>query len=296
MKIHYRKHRRLIVVFFVLVLVFVFMYYKSLHKVQPKNFDTPVGGSQVASVNASTVSEEQTLLGRAEQSFSGGTAGRNKNIELGVERVNGTVVLPGEEFSFTKTIGEVSEEAGFSKEKMFLNGEVTKGVGGGLCQISTTIFQTALHAGLPITERHNHSYSVSYYDVGLDATYADPGPDLRFVNDTGYPLMIKGKIENQKVIFEMYGVSDGRIASTSEAEIIKVVDFPPTKTVHVASREKDLPDCVNTPQIGYTAKIIHDVLFPDGKVKQQIFTSVYKPLQRMCYMVGISGDQANLSQ
>ncbi len=284
-KIKYRKHKHVIVILSFFSVLLIILFYQVFHKSVVPNFDEPVGGSQVAAVTSADKPVD-ALLGKAQLSYAGGTEGRNKNIELGIERINGTVVAPGAEFSYTKTLGEVTEEAGFSKEKMFLNGEVTKGVGGGLCQISSTLFQSILPAGLPVTERHNHSYSVSYYDVGLDATYADPGPDLKFVNDTKYPITIKGTAADHMVTLELYGVSDGRIASTSEAEILRVVDFPPTRTVHVAALEKDQAECINKPQIGYTAKVIHNVFFPDGHTKEQIFTSVYKPLQRVCFVVG----------
>ncbi|MCX6703066.1 MAG: VanW family protein [Candidatus Zambryskibacteria bacterium] len=284
LKINYRKHKQLIIVCSALFFLFAIFFYRFFYKKIVPNFDQPIGTSQVAAVTG-TEKPADVLLGRAQLSYAGGTEGRNKNIELGIERINGTVVAPGAEFSYTKTLGEITEEAGFSKEKMFLNGEVTKGVGGGLCQISSTLFQSVLRAGLPVTERHNHSYSVSYYDVGLDATYADPGPDLKFVNDTLYPVTIKGSILDHIVTLELYGVSDGRVASTSEADIIRIVDFPPTKTVYVTALEKDQAECINKPQIGYTAKIIHNVIFPDGQIKEQIFTSIYKPLQRVCRVV-----------
>ena len=225
------------------------------------------------------------LLGKAELSFAGGTEGRNKNIEIGIARINGMTVDPGEEFSFTEALGEVTAEEGYSEEKIFLNNEVTRGIGGGLCQVSTTLFQSAVSAGLPITERQNHTYSVLYYNVGLDATYSDPGPDLKFVNDTAYPITIKGRVEDQKAIFEIHGVPDGRIASTSEAEVFDIVDFPITKYIATSTRDRSEPECVNKPQIGYTAKVIYNVLYPDGVHKEQIFTSVYKPLQKICYIL-----------
>ncbi|MEY4602465.1 MAG: hypothetical protein RL292_406 [Candidatus Parcubacteria bacterium] len=284
-RINYRKHTRVVVMLFLLAFLLMMLFYRTFRNSVVPHFDEPVGGSQVAAVTGADKPVD-VLLGRAQLSYAGGTEGRNKNIELGIERINGTVIAPGAEFSYTKALGEVSEEAGFSKEKIFLNGEVTKGVGGGLCQISSTLFQSVLRAGLPVTERHNHSYSVSYYDVGLDATYADPGPDLKFVNDTQYPITIKGAAADHLVTLELYGVSDGRIASTSEAEIVRVVDFPPTRTVKVSALEKDQAECINKPQIGYTAKVIHNVFFPDGHTKEQIFTSVYKPLQRVCFVVG----------
>lgn len=245
----------------------------------------------IAEVPTETQEEEevletpQDLLGRAELSYAGGTEGRNKNIELGIARINGTVVAPGAEFSFAKSLGSVTVQDGFSEERIFLNGEVAKGLGGGLCQVSSLLFQGIVNSGLPVTERHNHSYTVSYYDVGLDATFSNPGPDLKFRNDTGHPVTIRGRTENQKAIFELYGTHDGRVASTTEPEVSRVVDFPPTKYVLVSQLEEGKPECVNTPQIGYTAKVTYTVVYPTGETKEQIFTSKYNPLQRVCYIV-----------
>jgi vancomycin resistance protein YoaR len=141
-----------------------------------------------------------------------------------------------------------------------------------------------VNAGLPITERHNHSYTVIYYDVGLDATYSDPGPDLKFVNDTGNTVMIKGQAKDHIATFEIYGTPDGRISSTTEAEITKIVDFPPTKYIATSTRSISEPECINTPQIGYTADVKYNILYPTGIYKEQTFTSTYNPLQRVCYV------------
>jgi vancomycin resistance protein YoaR len=226
------------------------------------------------------------LLGRAELSYAGGTEGRHKNIELGIERINGTILMPGEEFSFKKELGTTTIEDGFSEEKVFLNGEVTKGIGGGLCQVSTVLFRTAMASALPITERANHSFTVSRYDEGLDATYSDPGPDFKFLNDTANPILIKGKAENLTAIFEIYGTKDGRIASTSPVEISNIKDILPTKYVWVPKLEEGQTKCINTPQIGFTAKLQYDIIYADGQTKEKTFTSRYKPLQRVCYIVG----------
>lgn len=228
------------------------------------------------------------LLGRAEVSFAGGTEERNKNIQLGVEKMNGQVIAPGEEFSFIKALGPVTEEDGYSIAKVFLNGEVTTGIGGGLCQVSTTLFQSLLKAGLPITERHNHSYTVSYYDVGMDATYSDPGVDLKFINDTESPLTVKGRTEDKKVVFEIYGKSDGRIATTTDPIISNIVDIPPSRYVATTTRSSNEPECVNKPQIGYTSDVIYNVLYPNGDFKTKEFKSKYKPLQRVCYYYGVA--------
>ncbi len=191
---------------------------------------------------------------------------------------------PGEEFSFTKALGSVTPEDGFSEAKVFLNGEVTKGLGGGLCQVYTILFRSLLQAGLPVTERHNHSFTVAAYDVGLDATFSDPGPDLKFKNDTQQPIVIHGTTENKKAIFEIFGTSDGRLASTSDVAISQVVDFPPTQYIQASALDKDKSGCFNTPQIGYTATVVYNVLYPNGANKEHTFTSVYKPLPRVCYV------------
>ncbi|MFM7089153.1 MAG: VanW family protein, partial [Candidatus Paceibacterota bacterium] len=126
------------------------------------------------------------LLGRAEVGYAGGIQNRNSNIKLGVAKIDGTRVAPGEEFSFLNTLGPVLIENGFKEANSFLDGEVVLGLGGGLCHVSTTLFQSILQAGLPVTERHSHTFVVPFYKPGLDATISNLGPDLKFRNDTGH--------------------------------------------------------------------------------------------------------------
>lgn len=274
---------------FLVALIFGIIFFVS--KTNLKNKIVPVVETQTVVEKISTTTKsvdvsKLDLLGKAKVSFAGGTPGRAKNIEIGLSMINDSVVKPGETFSFKDRLGTTTEEMGYSAEKQFLNGEVSKAVGGGLCQVSTTLFRSVLSAGLPVVDRTNHSFTVSYYDVGLDATYSDPGPDFKFKNDTANPVVIKGKVEDSSAVFEIYGVSDGRVASTSEAEITNIVDILPTKYVYVNELEKDHNKCMNTPQIGYTAKVVYGVEYPDGTYTERNFMSRYKPLQRVCYIVG----------
>lgn len=289
---HNSKYKQRVVFLFVFLLIVLGAYFISKREKRLKALpekDT----SLVAQNNVSTSTEKisvdvskLSLLGKSKISFAGGTPGRQKNIEIGLSKINDAVVMPGQVFSFKDRLGTTTVDMGYSFEKQFLNGEVTKGLGGGLCQVSTTLFRSILSAGLPVVERVNHSYSVSYYDVGLDATYSDPGPDLKFRNDTNAPIVIKGKTEDSSAVFEIYGVNDGRVASTSEAEITNIVDVPVTRYVYVDELEKDHNKCMNSPQIGYTAKIVYGVQYPDGTYKEKDFMSRYRPLQRVCYIVG----------
>lgn len=228
--------------------------------------------------------KEITLLGRAELSFVGSSPERIENIKLGMSRINGAVVKPDEEFSFKKTMGPVLESLGFKEAKSFLNGEVVLGIGGGICQVSTILFEGILKSGLPITERHNHTFSVSYYKTGLDATVSQYGPDLKFKNDTGYDLEIKGfTTPENTAVFEIYGVLDGRQVSISEAVVTNKTNTPLTQYEETSDVKKG-GTCHNTPQIGYTARVDYNVLYKDGTNKEQVFNSTYRPLGRTCYL------------
>lgn len=282
---HHLKPKVYAPIIFIIAVLVSLSFYGFSHKNNLKNIETNKPALVLDAVREEPTGE---LLGRASVSFSGGSEERNKNIKLGVDKINGKVVAPGEEFSFIKALGPVTEEDGYSVAKVFLNGEVTTGVGGGLCQVSTTLFQSLLKAGLPITERHNHTYTVSYYDVGMDATYSDPWVDLKFKNDTANPITIKGKTEDQKVVFEIYGTPDGRIATTTDPVISSIVDILPEKYIATTTRNRNEPECINKPQIGYTSEVIYNVLYPNGELKTKEFKSRYKPLQRICYYYGVA--------
>lgn len=278
-----KKFENFIAILFIIFLIVGFFIWDYFHKIKIQNLEV-----NKPALVLDTIKEFKfpDLLGKAESSYAGGTEGRHKNIELGVARMSGKILLPGEEFSFKDTLGTTTEADGFTVQRVFLNGEVTKGIGGGLCQVSTALFRAVLSSGLSVTERSNHSFTVSLYDVGLDATYSDPGPDFKFKNDTANPIVIKGRTENLKAIFEIYGVKDGRIASTTEPEIVDIVNILPTRYVYTPILEEGVSECVNTPQIGYTAKIGYNVLYPNGEYKNHEFVSRYRPLQRICYIVG----------
>lgn len=151
------------------------------------------------------------LIGKGESNFSGSPKNRIHNINVALERFQGYLLKPTEEFSFTTILGEVDEDHGYKEELVIKNNETIPEFGGGVCQVSTTMFRVALNSGLEITERHNHAYPVSYYNPqGTDATIYVPKPDLRFINDTGKHIFINTRIDGYKLIIEFYGTSDGR--------------------------------------------------------------------------------------
>lgn len=152
-----------------------------------------------------------TLIGEGISDFRGSPASRIHNIKTGVSRFDGLLIKPGEEFSFVKNLGEVDGEHGYLPELVIKNNKTEPEFGGGICQVSTTMFRVAINAGLKITARRNHAYPVAYYNPqGMDATVYIPSPDLRFINNTPGYILIQSKIEGTKLSFQMYGVDDGR--------------------------------------------------------------------------------------
>src|SRR3989338_4524428 len=152
-----------------------------------------------------------TLIGRGESDFSGSPPSRIHNIKVGSAKYNGTILKPGEEFSFNELLGEVDAENGYQSELVIKRGKLIYEYGGGLCQVSTTLFRSAIMAGLPILERKPHSFPVRYYDPqGYDATIYPGVVDLRFKNDTSNHILIQSRIEGTKLIFDIYGPDDGR--------------------------------------------------------------------------------------
>ena len=166
-----------------------------------------------ADVSTSNIEDLEiaTLIGVGESDFVGSPENRMHNINVGAAKYQGIVIAPEEEFSFNKHLGTVDEAAGYLPSYVIKNKKIITEYGGGLCQVSTTIFRAALNAGMEITERRNHSYAVDYYGKpGLDATIYPPKPDFKFKNNTGHHVLIQYRIEGTKIFFEIYGKDDGR--------------------------------------------------------------------------------------
>lgn len=224
------------------------------------------------------------LVGTASTSFKGSSADRIANITIGASKVNGRVVMPGEEFSLVEAIGYVTKEEGYTEEFVIKDGQSVKEFGGGLCQIATTLFRATLDAGLPITERKNHSYVVGYYGPGLDATIYGPHPDLKFVNDTGKPLVLEGYVEGNRLVFNFYGKDDGRTVVISEPKITDEIDPPPARYIDTPELPPAETFCVENARKGLTAEVDYTVQSASGEAKTQTFKSTYVPWQKVCYV------------
>lgn len=151
------------------------------------------------------------LLAEGESDFAGSSSSRIHNIIVAAARYNGLLIPPGKTFSFNELLGEVSAKSGYLPELVIKNKKIVPEYGGGICQVSSTLYKAALKAGLEIVERRGHSVTIRYYSPqGLDATIYPGVVDLKFKNDTDEYILIQSKIEDTKLTFEIYGENDGR--------------------------------------------------------------------------------------
>ncbi|WWR15735.1 VanW family protein [Lachnospiraceae bacterium JLR.KK008] len=173
--------------------------------------------------NKEDLEQVKDVLGTFTTSYSTSGADRSANVANGCSLINETTLYPGEEFSAYEKVSPFSEENGYHLAGSYLNGMVVESLGGGICQVSTTLYNAVLLSELEVTERHNHSMEVSYVQPSADAAIAESaGKDFKFVNNTQYPIYIEGHTEDKKITFTIYGVETrdpGRTISF-ESEIL----------------------------------------------------------------------------
>ncbi|NCQ06546.1 MAG: hypothetical protein GW815_03225 [Candidatus Moranbacteria bacterium] len=162
------------------------------------------------------------LIGEGSTNFKGSTKSRIYNIERALKQFQNLIIAPNEEFSFVEHLGEVDGEHGYLPELVIKNNQTTPEFGGGICQVSSTVFRTAIYSGLKITARRNHAYPVHYYyPYGMDATVYIPKPDLTFINNTPASILMQSTIEGTKLTFHFYGTKDGREVKVDGPHILE---------------------------------------------------------------------------
>ena len=232
----------------------------------------------------------EEIIGTGHSNFVGSPANRIHNIKVGAEAVDGMLIAPGEEFSLVETLGEIDAAAGYLPELVIKNNKTIPEYGGGLCQVATTIFRSALESGLPITARQNHSYRVSYYEpAGTDAAVYDPWPDVRFLNDTGNYVLIQSRIVKNDIYFDFWGKKDGRIASSSKPVIYNITKPAPTKIIETTDLKPGEKKCTERAHNGADAYFDYSVTYANGENKSTRFKSHYVPWQEVC-LVGIKAE------
>ncbi|HHW31232.1 MAG TPA: vanomycin resistance protein VanB [Clostridiaceae bacterium] len=222
-------------------------------------------------------------------------ANRAENIRKAVEVLNGLILSPGENFSFNKVVGPRTEEAGYKPANGYANGKVVQSFGGGICQASSTLYNSVLLADLKVTERVNHMFTVSYVPYGRDATVSYGEIDFQFVNSTKWPIKIEAwTTEDNMVFFRIKGTNEnpGRTVEYTQ-NIIKTMDFP----IHYID-DPELPEGTNIiKQYGSKGYVVetYKIVKENGNIISQnkIHTSVYNPLYQEVIRGTKKVDRAN---
>jgi vancomycin resistance protein YoaR len=165
------------------------------------------------------------------ETIYGGIANRIHNVQLVAHLVDRKLIAPGATFSFNQATGERSAAKGFLEAPVIINGEVETGLGGGVCQVSTTVFNAAYEAGLPITERTNHALYISHYPLGRDATVDYPNVDLKFVNNTPHWLLLRTFVGSDSLVVTLYGAPQHRRVVSETSPLVSHGKVPVTKTL-----------------------------------------------------------------
>jgi len=236
-----------------------------------------------------TVDEAAKKLGITERlsvghtSYYGSPTNRVINIKAGKERFNGVVVKPDEIFSFNKTLGEVTAETGYKMELVIKPEGTIPEYGGGICQVSTTAYRAAIFAGVPIVERHQHTYAVTYYSQilghGLDATIYLGGADLKFKNDTGNSILIQSYVDKDyELYFVFYGTKDGRSVRMEGPMISNQHGAGPTVTEETQELKKGQTKVAEKAHGGFDALWYRYVTTKTGEVIKEAIVSKYKAM------------------
>ena len=199
------------------------------------------------------------------ETFYGGDANRIHNVQLVAHLVDNKLIAPGTTFSFNGTTGERSAEKGFREAPVIINGELQTGLGGGVCQVSTTVFNAAYEAGLPITARTNHALYISHYPLGRDATVNYPDTDLKFVNDTGHWLLLRTWVGSSSLTVGLYGTPVHRRVETV-SQPLRVVAAPPVKKTVDATLEPGEVVVDDSGVPAQTTSVERKVYSPQGKL------------------------------
>jgi len=190
---------------------------------------------QVATAAPERTTSEAKAMGitglvGAYETFYGGVPNRIHNVQLVSHLIDNHFIAPGEEFSFNGTTGERTSDQGFLEAPVIINGELKTGLGGGICQVSTTTFNAAYEAGLSITDRTNHALYISHYPLARDATVNYPDTDLKFLNDTDHWIWLRTFVGSSSLTVALYGAPQHRRIE-SEVSPLRVTGAPPVKRV-----------------------------------------------------------------
>lgn len=249
-----------------------------------------------SNVNEEALSQMTDILGSYTTSFKTSSADRSGNVKTGCRHINGTLLYPGEQLSVYGTVSPFTEDNGYFMAGSYLNGMVVESLGGGICQVSSTLYNAVIRAELQVDERYPHSMVVTYVDLSSDAAIAGTSKDFKFTNNTEYPIYIEGyTTEDKKITFNIYG-KDTRPSNRSISfESVETSKTEPEGEKIIADSSQPVGYIsTQSAHIGYTGEL-WKVVKVDGVETErvQLNKSTYHPSQRTA-TVGTGAADANV--
>lgn len=230
-----------------------------------------VTGEVLKSVNA--------MLGSHSTNYASSTEQRANNVAVATRSINGKVVMPGETFSFNEVVGERTKERGYQQAGVIVNQKIESGFGGGVCQVSSTLYNALLKSNIKITERVHHTFPSNYVPIGLDATVDWGNIDLKFKNTFKYPIYIEGYTAGREVGFNIY--SNSELSKTKCQLVSEVYSKIEPKVQYI--NDSNLPSGetveVRKPHTGFRVRVYRNI-YTNGKfvLKELVSTDYYVPV------------------
>ncbi|UZX15749.1 VanW family protein [Thermus sp. PS18] len=223
-------------------------------------------------------------LATGETDFRGSSRERAHNLLLASSKLDGLLIPPGT-FSFNQALGPITEEEGYKEAFVIVGDRTEQGVGGGVCQVSTTLFRAFFLAGLPMKERHAHSYQVAYYKpTGLDAAVIHPYKDLKVVNDTPGHILVQRSVVGTRLRFHLFGTKDREVRWEGPFISDRKPPLPP-REIPDPSLPPGVRKQVDFAAEGARVEVRRTVRYRDGRVQEDRVVSVYRPWGAV-YLVG----------
>jgi vancomycin resistance protein YoaR len=197
------------------------------------------------------------------------------NVHLMADYIDGTIIKPGKTFSFNKVVGPRTPERGFREGQMILGSLLVPAIGGGVCQTATTLFNNAFELGLPVKERHNHSWYISHYPIGRDATVSWGGPDLKFKNDLDHAILIKTSYTDSTLTFSFFGTKQGRKVVSSTGPQTNFRSPKPSYAYDPSAPKGSKRTVAGSHAQGFDITVVRKVYEHGNLVRKDSFTSHY---------------------
>jgi vancomycin resistance protein YoaR len=197
------------------------------------------------------------------------------NVHLMADYIDGTIIKPGKTFSFNKVVGPRTPERGFREGQMILGSLLVPAIGGGVCQTATTLFNNAFELGLPVKERHNHSWYISHYPIGRDATVSWGGPDLKFKNDLDHAILIKTSYTDSTLTFSFFGTKQGRKVVSSTGSQTNFRSPKPSYAYDPSAPKGSKRTVAGSHAQGFDITVFRKVYEHGNLVRKDSFTSHY---------------------